>query len=1121
MQTALIRRCSLRVLGLAGVTAVGLVIGTGAAVAQDETIEEIVTTGTRIARDPNLTGALPIQSVDAEEIQLSGEFSISDVVNDIPSLLGSVTSEQSIDAGDDFDDGINVLDLRGLGEERTLVLVNGRRHVGGLQGSAAVDIGTIPIRLVDRVEVLTGGASAIYGADAVTGVVNFIMKDNYEGFGIDAGYGISSDGDAQQFSLTATWGINFADDRGNFVVSVDYRDDDGLSMADRPGANYGTAFQEWSNPALRFQIGDIGGSTPLFEQYYNYNNTGLINYGLSIPTAADFVTDYNSAFPGSPITESDLSSAELALINRAATAPELAVLPESTFPFTGAFGYVVPGLVSQPSQPFSFTGFDPDTPIDLDNNGVPDCQDSFYGWNSQNAIAGGCWHVDANGNYLPIQDGLVSGSFSGAGGDSFDVYRQPYLDFLLPDEKISVNLMSHYDISDSATVYGEFKYVNDQVDTAIGNDTFWDLLPGYADNPFIPSFLQPALTMFGGVSNTIDPHLFRPHRYTERNTYRAVAGLEGDFDNGIGYDFSLNYGRFEQDIDRTNIIVIDRWFAALDAVSDGSGNPACRSTVDPLAPPLNTPFLIPNYEEGYWSFTPGDGQCMPLDIWHGFAGITDAARDFVTTSEWDRLTIDQFVVSAIFTGDTSNWFELPAGGVGWAFGMEYRDESSDATFDPWQRGVLPSGSPFPAGDLIGAHSSVNESLTFRPAFAVRNEKGSYDVIEAFVEGSIPLVVDKPGFQELTIDLAARFSDYSTIGQTTTWKTNLIWVPVDWLALRGTYSQAVRAPNINELFGPQIGNNFRPTDPCDVNTINALDPGLGANVEANCIADFATIGLDPTDGMGNYIFTDPLSASFGGIQGGNPNLTEETADTITAGIVFQPEFIEGLSITVDYWDISIDDAIEEPNDNDIVNGCYFGAALNPLFCDLFTRNSNPASAQYGGFNFIQVATINFAKLETNGIDFAVNYAFEIGAHSFDVKLQGTSIDKLDRFSNPADLTEVDPELGEIYRPELAGNIFLTWSYGDWQVGWQSQYMDTQLLGPAGAVEIQTAQTLYGSVVFQPEFWQHDINARYLWNDDVVIYGGIKNLSDEQPFISNNAYPASPRGTFYFVGVDWQM
>ena len=249
----------------------------GQVVAQDELIEEVIVTGSRISRDSNLTGALPVQSVNAEDIRRSGEFSIADVVNDIPALLTSVTAEQSIDNGID---GQNTLNLRGLGANRTLVLVDGRRHVGGLQGSSAVDVGSIPMPLIERVEVLSGGASAVYGADAVSGVVNFILKDDFEGIEVNANYGLSDRGDGEQSALSVVFGENFDNGRGNVTVALDIRNDDGLTMGERSNYSIGSA-SNWVNPDLRFQQGEIGSATPNFAQYYNYANTGLTNFGLT------------------------------------------------------------------------------------------------------------------------------------------------------------------------------------------------------------------------------------------------------------------------------------------------------------------------------------------------------------------------------------------------------------------------------------------------------------------------------------------------------------------------------------------------------------------------------------------------------------------------------------------------------------------------------------------------------------------------------------------------------------------------------------------------------------------------------------------------------------------------
>lgn len=1111
------------------VTAPLLFIAGNAVAQSDEPLEEIVTTGSRIARDPNLTGALPIQSVDAEDIQLSGEFSLSDVINDVPALLFSVTSEQSIDTAG-VTDGANVLNLRGLGINRTLTLVNGRRHVGGVQGSSAVDVGSIPRVLVERVEVLTGGASAVYGADAVTGVVNFVMKDDFEGFQIDANYGISGEGDGQQTSISATWGTNFADDRGNFAISVEYAKDEGLSMGDRPGANFGTG-GDWVNPMLRFQQGDINANTPLFADYYNFDNTGLIDFGLRIPTADDFIADYNASF-GTTLTTADLSQAELDLIARGANSPERAVFPEVTFPFTSGYGYVIAG------DPFSFTGFDPDVPIDLNGNGTPDCLDSFHGYNStfgaaSFGVVGGCWVADRQGNYSVVQDGLVSGNFQGFGGSSFDVYRQDYFDFLLPDEKISVNLLGRYDLTDTMRLFAEAKYVTQELDTSADPNSFWDLIYGAPDNPFVPQFIRDAAALNpgwdGGAAITVDPLGFNSVRTTERETMRFVVGLEGAFANDWGYEVSANYGRHERDIRRTGQIINDRWFAALDVTTDGSGNPVCRSSLDPTAAALNTPFNIPAYEEGYFTFAPGDGSCVPLNMWAGETGITQAARDFMTVNTWDNVVVDQLVFAASMYGDTSNWFELPAGAIAFAAGVEYREETSDATFDEWQRGILPAGSPFGAGTFIGDVSD-NTSLVFRPQLSTNNEFGEYDVSEVFVEASVPLLSDLPAVYELTAEFAARLSDYSSIGDTTAWKANIIYAPIESLAFRATYNEAVRAPNITELFGPQVGATFRPDDPCDTAQINAIrtdNPTLADQVQANCLADFQNRGIanvdsngDPLylDANGNYIFADPLSASFGGLTGGNPDLEEEAAETFTAGLVWQPDFLEGFNFTFDYWSIEIEDAIEDVTSQNTVDGCYRGAVLNTTFCDLFERNADSSSLQAGGFTFLQQTTINFAKLETSGYDLTASYAFEVGANDFDVALQATKVNELDNFENPLDLTAVNPELREIGRPEYAGNIYFNWSMGDFGLGWQSQYIGEMLYR---GIEVETALSLYGPTVFNGETWVHDLNGFWNVNDQTRIYGGIKNVSDEMPFITDNAYPASPRGRFFFVGVDFQM
>ena len=1112
-------RAPSRVLAMSALVAIAVLAGIpasgqSAAAQHDPAIEEVVVTGSRIVRDHGHARSLPVESITAAEIRSSGEFSVAEVVSDLPALLQSVTSEQSIGSG--FGDGANILSLRGLGAERTLVLVDGRRHVGGMNGTSSVDVGSVPMPLVERVDVLTGGASAVYGADAVTGVVNFILRDDYEGFEAEAHYGLSEYADGEQSAVSAVWGRNLLDGRANVTAAVDVRRDDGLQANDRSDGHLIGSARDWVNPALRFQRGDIGPATPNFARYYDYRSTGLFHYGLPIPTAEAFTADFAGAFGVAP----DLTAAELSLIGRAAAAPQRAVLARRAFPITSGYGYVVPG------NPFTRRGFDPETDVDLDDNGVPDCLDSFTGYNAtfgraSFGVAGGCWNVEADGTYRPVRDGLVAGNFQGFGGDSFSAIRNERDDIVLPEETAAVNVMGNIGLGAGARLFGEFKYVSQQTATDSRPNSFWDLLFGAPDNPFLPDFLRDVAAAAGGLAITVDPLFFDARRGTERDTVRIVGGVEGEWPNAWTYGLSVNRGRYRQRTQRNGQVIVDRFFAAIDAVTDpATGEPACRTEVDPGAPAGNTAFGIPAYQAGYYSFTPGSGDCVPLNIWAGQAGVSPAAAAWTTTTLRDDIAIDQSVAAATIAGETWRFLRLPGGPVDFAIGAEWRRETATADRDDWQRGVIPAGAPFPAGTLL-ADVSENDSLAFRPQIGVKNQRGRYDARDVFLELSLPLLADVAFARELGVDVAGRWSDYSTVGSTGSWKTNVVWAPLRDLAFRGGVSRSVRAPNITELFRPEIGVNFRPADPCDAAQIDALtaeDAVLGRNFLNNCTIHLQSIGLDPLDADGQYGFADPLSASFGGITSGNLDLREETARTTTYGLALQPAFLPGFGVAVHFWEIEIEDAIESVTSQNIVDGCYRGASLNPDFCELFTRNDDPASAQFGGFDFLRTVDINFAKLNTSGIDFRAAYDFTLGTHGFNVAIAGTYVRDLDFHTDPGAPNDVDPELGEVRRPELAGNIHLRWNRRNLGVDWHSQYLGGMLLS---FVEIETARTLYGDVVFMDATWVHDLNVSYVASGTTTLHGGIRNVAAERPFATDRAFPASPRGRMFYVRAVYRL
>ena len=199
---------------------------------ETEALSEIVVTGSRIPR-ANLTAPTAVTTIDAEVINQSGLINVADILRAVPSFGVSALSS----ANSNFlttSAGVNTLQLRNLEEDRTLVLVNGRRYVSGIAGSAAVDFNTIPTELIERVEIITGGASAVYGSDALAGVINVILKDDFEGVNFGYQYGEADAGGEIENRFNFTAGGDFAEGRGNAVISATYTEQKGLLSRQRP-----------------------------------------------------------------------------------------------------------------------------------------------------------------------------------------------------------------------------------------------------------------------------------------------------------------------------------------------------------------------------------------------------------------------------------------------------------------------------------------------------------------------------------------------------------------------------------------------------------------------------------------------------------------------------------------------------------------------------------------------------------------------------------------------------------------------------------------------------------------------------------------------------------------------
>ena len=1063
--------------------------------------EQIVVTGSRIARDPNAVAPLPISTLDADDFRNFGATDVTAALRQIPALISSGTVADSLERGGGGV-GQATLNLRQLGSNRTLVLVDGWRHVSGVAGSQTVDVSTIPNALIERVEVLTGGASAVYGADAVTGVVNYVLKRDFEGIQLDGQMGLSTKGDGKSYRLEGVIGQNFAEGRGNITLAAGYTQDDEILMGDRSFTRdngRGNNSTTYANPLRRFQRGDINPATmPNFANRFRLGGPGPNNtrfpFGPLIPTPAQIAT----LFPGG------ITAAEQALVDRAVNSPAFAIGADPRFAISSGAGLVF-------RNDFDYFS------ADVNNNGIPDCNESYIGRTGFGG--GGCYVTTPGGGVRPFVDGIISSASNQFGGDGA-VERTNETSLIPESERIYANLRTSFEFSTAARVWLDAKYVRTNTTSRNNYNTFYDSLFIAPDNPFIPDVLQADADEAGGLRISRDFLDLGPGISTsKRETYRIVGGIEGEITPHLKYELVGNYGRSDNTDTSSNSVQYDRLFAAIDVVTNpANGQPICRSTLNPAAPPHPGSEIFPVIAPGFFTFRPGDGQCVPVSLFNGVNSVSQAGVDFITTPTTDRFRLEQTVITGLLSGDTGAFFNLPGGAVQFSMGAEYRKEKSQSRFNDLLLGLLPAGSPAgPAGTFIGDVSD-NQSLLFDAQTRQFNAGGSFDVVEVFGEILLPVLADTPFFHELTFGAAGRYADYSTVGGAFTWNVNGVWAPVEDIRFRGTYAQAIRAPNISELFDPQQGATFRPSDPCDANLIDDTP-----NRRANCIAAATALGfnadfINGNAGAGISPYEDPLTARFSGTSGGNPNLEEETATTWTVGTVIQPRFLPGLSISADYYSIEIKDAIQAVTSQDIVNSCYDLPTFPNDFCNLFQRNG-PNTATPFGFNFLRQTQINFAKLETRGVDFQVNYGFELGENNFNLNVGGNWTERLDRFFDPVDPTFVNPGLRELGAPEWAGFGSVTWNRGDFTLNYGVQYVGSTAV--ASVIQIERIQEEFGPAGFAPEYWLHNLAFNLDATDEITFYGGVNNLTDEEPYLSSSAYPVSGIGRTLFLGVTAQF
>ena len=1012
----------------------------------------ITVTGTRIAIPINLSSPVPVTSVSAVELA-SGNVSLGDALNQLPQLRA--TFSQANSTRFIGTSGINALDLRGLGTARTLVLVNGRRQITATPGVERVDVNSIPSDLIERVDIVTGGNSAVYGSDAVAGVVNFVLDDDFEGIRVRGQGGVSSRGDRPSYFASITAGQNFAEGRGNISFAGEYARQKTLYFTDRDA-----------------QTGAYSGRN----QFNATEFTGqIVNPTIGArapePSTGNGIPD-TSFLRG--VTNNNISEGGLFT----ATCPTAAATGESAAQFEARRAAACTGIAN-PSSANALAQFGRTFVFLPDGSLVANpCTADLRSFGSSNCVGG-------LGSTLRLTGMLSPGL-----------------------ERYSATVLAHFEVSPAFDPFIEARYVNVTANQE-GQPTFFNNT-FRIDNPFLSAQARSVLNSVLSPAQAANPATtFAAQRFNidfggrgedhERETYSIVGGVRGEFNDDWRYEIAANYGKLKTYYETEGNLLRAQYANAIDAVRNGSGQIVCRINADA-------------------STTNDDPACVPVNLFGDGAPSQEALDYFLYTSSRDqRATL--FDVTGYLSGDLSQLFEMPAGPIGFVIGGEYREQTAFAAYDETTRNGL---------------TFLNAIADFDPP--------KLKVAEVFGEVNVPILADMPFVRELSVGAAGRYSDYNVglTGGVFAWNASGIYAPVDDIKFRVGYAKAVRAPTQSDLFSAATQtfiNGF--TDPCSQTRIND-----NPNRRANCAA--AGVPTTQTFTVGGTTTTEPFTnvpaSGISANNGGNPNLAEERSESWTFGMVLEPSFLPGFSLTADYYDITIDNVIFSLGGQTIINQCYDNpSGIDNPFCAAVFRN--PDGTLQGQSNVIHagttvtltptgpsalIAPFNFAKQETSGVDVDMAYTTEV-SDGLRLSLRGllSYIIKRNNYTDVTDPDYYDRQKSELGDPAWQGQFSANLKTEELNFGYRMRYVGRQTVN----AEYETAFSVQDRAPLNPDArpfnWYpdatyHDFRLDIQPNADYKFYIGVDNAFDKLPpydLLGTEAgSPFEPIGRFFYAGFE---
>jgi iron complex outermembrane recepter protein len=879
--------------------------------ATEEELTVITVTGSRTITEA-VRSPTPITSVDISSLAATTPSDTADALNKLPNILGGRTPRNQ--GNGSTNNGGNTLSLRNFGPSRTLVMLDGHRVAANNQ-DGSVNIDTLPQMLVERVDIVTGGASAIYGSDAVAGVVNFVLDKDFTGLSFKSDYGKSKYGDGEEYQIGAAWGTPLFSDRGHFEIAARARHQDMIPQKDRP---YGEDGQTWlltgnGSPANPFT------NTP----YARVFNSG-VNGNVQCGTACGF---NNHTFRSDGVLRP--------LVHGTATG-------SGGVESGGEGAYIKYGTFrSEVEMKDVFARFS----LDLGEKANWYVQGSWA--QAENASDWIQWVVSPNANR---PNALFADN-----------------PFLIPatQQQLGASIVCGTPAATGWRCLPATPPVSPQTGSSP---------PPPPTTPFFtnPRYLN---TIAGREVNGEPNRLYRT--LGDQQTWNAETGVTGEL-GGFTWDLYYNHGVSELTVTNPNNTDNAKYLAALDAVDVG-GTIQCWVSTQPQ----------------FASLYPG---CVPMNI-VGPNGPSAEAYEYLRTETSWLLTQELDDVGFSIGGGL--WgFGLPAGEIVANLSAEYR----------WATYVMESEHlPTDFVNCTGLRLCLAGGVNNAPVRWVQNVNAPVDaknhVYEGALEFNVPLLKEVPGFQDLSTNLAWRWTKYSTFDAVESWKLGLNWQIVDSVRFRSTLSSDIRAPNLNDLFQP---------------------PGISSTS-----------------------FNDRLTG--GSAQGmrlvssGNSALVPEEAKTFTAGLVLTPSFMPRFSMAVDFYETRLTNAITGLNyAGDAVQAVCLATApaYDSPVCDLAIRPiTNPSDPNYlnPAVNMpteIRNSPVNAALLKIKGYDLEIDYSWDMAGGQFAVRHLATY--------QPTNSTLTTP-LSAFYtwavEPELSQTTFLSYQNSGWTVALQNRWLSS--------------------------------------------------------------------------------